>query len=617
MDKFNFPKTLIDNINEQNDRINECVDIVNGYTTDEETRVNQEIERQQNEEARQEQYNNIKNNFDLINEQLDNIETKKANKDIVRLKNVSIDLDDMSERTLQAIQGGEGTSFTLSSIPRNGSVDYEKTTFFNVEKSINVFDKKAITDIGYIIDVYNKGVLVANDNGAISDYIIVKPGDSIKTNTTWTGAFYDINMNFISGKEFGTTSFTVPDNCSYYRQNVNTINLDTTMICINNELPSTYEEYNEIITKTDKFKNVIFNDYVVTPEVTSFLKTELKNLFNKNTTTDGYVLDNNGELTTNSVGCVSDYIEILPNTLLYFSTNWNGAYYDKDKKFIKLKEYGILSDTSPNNCKYIRVSLNLDKKDTYMLSYNPIDKYYEYGKYISFNNVYIETLVDQLLSTGKFNKSSLNGKTWAVVGDSLTEINQATTKHYYDYISEETGIKVLNYGVGGTGYMKGYDSNKAFYQRVLNISTNVDIITIFGSGNDLGLGIDKLGDIYDTDTTTICGCMNKTLDNLFQRFPTIPIGVIAPTPWQYNPATVPNNKMEQYVEKLEAICKRRGVKYLDLYHNSLLRPEDETNKQLCFYNDAALDGNGDGVHPNELGHKIIYPSFREFIKTLI
>ena len=77
---------------------------------------------------------------------------------------------------------------------------------------------------------------------------------------------------------FGETSFTVPTNCAYYRQNVNTINLDTTMICINNELPSTYEEYNETITKTDKFKNVIFNDYIVTPEATSFLKTEIKRI---------------------------------------------------------------------------------------------------------------------------------------------------------------------------------------------------------------------------------------------------------------------------------------------------------------------------------------------------
>ena len=40
MDNFKITKTILENINEQNDRINECVDIVNGYTTDEETIVN-------------------------------------------------------------------------------------------------------------------------------------------------------------------------------------------------------------------------------------------------------------------------------------------------------------------------------------------------------------------------------------------------------------------------------------------------------------------------------------------------------------------------------------------------------------------------------------------------
>ena len=38
MDNFKITKTILENINEQNDRINECIDIVNGFTTDEETK---------------------------------------------------------------------------------------------------------------------------------------------------------------------------------------------------------------------------------------------------------------------------------------------------------------------------------------------------------------------------------------------------------------------------------------------------------------------------------------------------------------------------------------------------------------------------------------------------
>lgn len=70
MNNFKITKTILENINEQNDRINECVDIVNGYTTDEETRVVQELQRQQNELRREEQYSNIENRFTTINEQV-------------------------------------------------------------------------------------------------------------------------------------------------------------------------------------------------------------------------------------------------------------------------------------------------------------------------------------------------------------------------------------------------------------------------------------------------------------------------------------------------------------------------------------------------------------------
>ena len=86
MDNFKITKTILENINEQNDRINECVDIVNGYTTDEETRVNQEIERQHNEEVRQEQYNNNENRFNEINVQLTNINREKVNEVFVAKK---------------------------------------------------------------------------------------------------------------------------------------------------------------------------------------------------------------------------------------------------------------------------------------------------------------------------------------------------------------------------------------------------------------------------------------------------------------------------------------------------------------------------------------------------
>ena len=85
MTNFNLSRTLVENINEQNDKINNCIDIVNGLANDEEIKVIQELRineelrqqneliRQQNELTRQEQYKNNENKFANINQQLENI----------------------------------------------------------------------------------------------------------------------------------------------------------------------------------------------------------------------------------------------------------------------------------------------------------------------------------------------------------------------------------------------------------------------------------------------------------------------------------------------------------------------------------------------------------------
>lgn len=203
------------------------------------------------------------------------------------------------------------------------------------------------------------------------------------------------------------------------------------------------------------------------------------------------------------------------------------------------------------------------------------------------------------------------GKKWVVLGDSLTELNSRTTKHYFNYISENTGISVYNMGNSGSGYMREQDLNTAFYQRITNVPTDADVITIFGSLNDLGGGY-TLGTATDTGTTTIGGCINQTFDNLFAAYPLAIVGVVTPTPWQnQNPLAEPN-AASQYVDLIKAVCARRSIPCLDLFHESLLRPWDSDFRTLAYSKD---DGNG--THPDETGHKIIAPRFKAFLETLL
>lgn len=217
----------------------------------------------------------------------------------------------------------------------------------------------------------------------------------------------------------------------------------------------------------------------------------------------------------------------------------------------------------------------------------------------------------QEMSRGYFigMKPKWAGRTWACIGDSLTENNSRTTKHYFDYIAEKTGIRVINLGISGTGYMNRQDVNRAFYQRVDEIPENVDVITIFGSGNDLS---HTLGEVTDAGTDTLCGCMNATIDAIYDRIPLAKLGIVTPTPWIGSTPARPGNNMEKYSEAITAICRRRSIPCLDLYHESGLRPDDEQFRKLAFSKD---DGNG--VHPDEKGHEIIAAAFYSLLEKLI
>lgn len=275
------------------------------------------------------------------------------------------------------------------------------------------------------------------------------------------------------------------------------------------------------------------------------------------------------------------------------------------------------------------------------------------ARYIRFSTLFPATADYglKIYSVTNPNVKLWSGKKWAVVGDSLTEHNSRALKNYHDFIAEETGITVLNYGSSGTGYAKDKNTNSAFFQRINSIPTDVDVITIFGSGNDLGFL--PLGEITDSDTTTLCGCINATIDAVLARFPMTPFGIITPTPWfdVWIPGAAPN-VMSNYSDALAEICKRNGIPCLNLFYCSNLHPEIPAIRAIEYKRDGTyvastqgtanaiqvtsdllgyVQNNGvpdaqvgdwvlgtlNGVHPDEDGHKLFAPRIEAFLKTLL
>ena len=208
--------------------------------------------------------------------------------------------------------------------------------------------------------------------------------------------------------------------------------------------------------------------------------------------------------------------------------------------------------------------------------------------------------------------------TWAVFGDSLTAYSKRAKYHYFDYVAKELSLNIINLGVSSTGY-KSDGTGEAFYKRMEKSIKDIDfdIFTIFGSFNDLGKGY-TLGEPTDSTTDTICGCINLTID-IFRRVkPLNKIALVTPTIWRdgvyYGNYPVTRKDLDDYVDSLLKIAKIKRIPILDLYHNSGLDPNIDEVLEKYYNEDGVQDK---GVHPNSLGHKFMYPVWREFIKQFI
>lgn len=350
----------------------------------------------------------------------------------------------------------------------------------------------------------------------------------------------------------------------------------------------------------------------------------------------------NGVIITNSNWCtLVDFVPVEPNETyaIKFSEQFEHwlqckiAYYSEDKSFISEEAFtNNLGVRTPENCKYIRLST--------------VSVSYQADGHDDFSTAFMEKVENGstvvVTKNEKYNKSvypltTLSKKKWVMFGDSITENNFRSNANYHDYVRTETGIITINKGLGGSGYKNRDDTNNAFYQIALNSIDewkDADVITVMGGVNDHWTQISVRGlgsptdmfvepeDITSWTTNTVMACFNKMLDVLISNSDSR-IGIISPLPCYTTQSgnayhEVPYDEdcnMSKFVEACKKSCELHGIPYLDLFHNSGLRPWDSDFNAKYFKTISA--DSPDGLHPNELGHKYFYPMVREFIKSLI
>jgi lysophospholipase L1-like esterase len=110
-------------------------------------------------------------------------------------------------------------------------------------------------------------------------------------------------------------------------------------------------------------------DKSITYNKTDFMVSST-NLFNKNTVTDNFYIDINGNMLSSSTLCVSDYIPVQPGDVLSVSAGFGspGGTYDSNKNYIGLPYTTSISTTSftvPANVYYLRLNMFISYANTW------------------------------------------------------------------------------------------------------------------------------------------------------------------------------------------------------------------------------------------------------------
>ena len=290
----------------------------------------------------------------------------------------------------------------------------------------NLFDE--ITELGRI-DV-NTGQNVADNNYLrAKNYISVTPntnyyifiGSLGTTSSDWIAVeTYDKNKNFISnlGSKINKTTFTTPNDCYYIR------------LYYGSGYGTTYKNDTAIIKGTSG----TYQPYQEPQEVDIELSS--RNLFNKDNTTDGYYMNNStGELQTNASFCVSNKINVKPNTQYYINSNINRhlCYFDKENNFISgLPTTSIFTKgliTTPSNASYMYYSPSIEDKNTLQIveGTEALETYIPYYNY-TLNKIgdyedYIGGTPDNWVLYKNIGKVVLDGNNYKIISKSGTSNN--------------------------------------------------------------------------------------------------------------------------------------------------------------------------------------------------
>jgi len=208
------------------------------------------------------------------------------------------------------------------------------------------------------------------------------------------------------------------------------------------------------------------------------------------------------------------------------------------------------------------------------------------------------------------------------LGDSITEGAGASKPEnmYVNVFAKLANADVTNYGVSGTRIAKQYDPSKSccesfneyFVLRAAKMRKDADIIVVFGGTNDFGHGDAPFGEYGSKDNGNFCGTLYNLYKYLEEEFPSAKKVVLTPMHRNSEKVTVneigiPCHQLVDYVNVIKNTAKEFSFPVLDLFSDEVLDTNKEENNKKYFF---------DGLHPSDLGHKLLAEKIYNFLQSL-
>jgi len=187
-----------------------------------------------------------------------------------------------------------------------------------------------------------------------------------------------------------------------------------------------------------------------------------------------------------------------------------------------------------------------------------------------------------------------NGKLWYAYGTSMTSIKQGK---FVPVVEKLSGLRVVNKGIPGgsltpDGYGKGNMKNAVM--TLEDGKAKADLITLEVLPNEGA----KVGDIYDTDDNSFCGCFNQAIRFLQENTKAQIVVIIMIGSNNTSPESIIEKRgitNFEFAAKIEKVARLNGVPVINVFMESGLGYARVKNKEYQV----------DNIHLNELGGKIM------------